>query len=115
MSAGFVLGQRLGSGASMTAYSKTMRVLPESVTLLLLLTVSSGWAADRVRAENGRIVVEDSSGKKTALTQTGFDSAPWITPDGRTVVFLRSPAEDIFHTSVYEIDMPTRKLSLLYG
>jgi TonB family protein len=82
---------------------------------MLALMAGGGWAADRVGTENGRIVLEDSSGKKSALTQTGFDSDPWISPDGRTVVFLRRPAEDMFRTSVYEIDLRTRKLSFLYG
>lgn len=38
-----------------------------------------------------------------------------MSPDGLTVVFLRRPAEDMFRNSVYEIDVPTRKPSLLYG
>ncbi|MGA2600979.1 MAG: energy transducer TonB [Bryobacteraceae bacterium] len=84
-----------------------MRVLSKGVTLMLALMAGGGWAADRVGTENGRIVLEDSSGKKSALTQTGFDSDPWISPDGRTVVFLRRPAEDMFRTSVYEIDLRT--------
>lgn len=91
-----------------------MRV-PFSLLFLLVLLTGIGRAADRVGAEGGRIVFEDSSGQKTALTQTGLDSDPWISPNGRTVVFLRHSAEEVFRTSVYEIDMRTRTLRLLYG
>jgi TonB family protein len=86
-----------------------------TVPFLLVLTICSGSAADRVRAEDGRIVFEDSSGQKTALTQTGIDSDPWLSPDGRTVVFLRHSAEDMFRNSVYEIDMRTRIPKLMYA
>jgi TonB family protein len=82
--------------------------------LFLLFMIRGGWAADRVSTEDGRIVLEDSLGKKTALTQTGFDSDPWISPDARTVVFLRHAADDMFRTSVYEIDIRTRTVRLLY-
>jgi len=83
--------------------------------LALVLIVSSGVAADRVSAEDGRIVLENSSGQKTELTQGGFDSEPWISPDGRTVVFIRRSAEDQFQTSVYEIDLPARTLKVLFA
>lgn len=81
----------------------------------MVLLIRRGWAADRVSTEDGRIVLEDSSRRKTALTQGGFDSDPWISPDGQTVVFLRHSVEDQFQTSVYEIDMRTRTLKLLYA
>lgn len=80
-----------------------------------MLIIHSGDAADRVSAEDGRIVLQDSSGRKTALTQGGFDSDPWLSPDGRTVLFVRGSAEDLFRTSVYEMDMRTRALKLLYA
>ena len=83
--------------------------------LVLVLMVHSAGAADRVIAEGGRIVFENSSGQKTVLTQAGLDSDPWISPDGRTVVFLRHAPEDMFRTSVYEIDMRTRTPTLLYA
>ena len=85
-----------------------------SVPLLLMFVVCGRVAADQVTTENGRIVVEDSSGRKTVLTQTGLDSDPWISSDGRTIVFLRHSAEDMFKTSVYDINMRTRTLRLLY-
>ena len=84
------------------------------IPLLLVFMIGSAGAAERVITENGRIVFQDSSGKKTALTQTGLDSDPWLSPDGRTVVFIRQSAEDL-RTSVYEIDMRTRTPKLLYA
>jgi TonB family protein len=86
-----------------------------SLPLLLLFVIRSGAAADRVSAKDGRIIFEDSSGQTAALTQTGFDSDPWLSHDGGTVVFLRRSAEDTFRTSVYEIDMRTRTPKLLYA
>jgi len=91
-----------------------MRV-PFSVPLLLLLVIRSGCASDRVRAEDGRIVLEGSSGEKTTLTETGLDSDPWMSPDGQTVVFLRRPPDDVFRNSAYEIDLRTRAIKLLYA
>jgi len=91
-----------------------MRVALNVLFLLALLT-SGGVAADRVSAQDGRIVLEDSSGQKTALTQVGLDSEPWLSPDGRTVVFIRRSAENQFLTSVYEIDLPTRTVKLLFA
>jgi len=85
-----------------------------SVLLLLWFIVHTGTAADRVSAENGKIVLEDSSEQKTVLTQTGRDSEPWMSPDGRTVVFVRLSPED-FRTPVYEIDIRTRTEKLLYA
>jgi TonB family protein len=81
----------------------------------VVFIIRSGVAADRVSAEDGRIFVEDPSGRKSAVTQTGLDSDPWLSHDGRTVVFLRRAAEDMFRTSVYEIDLPTRTQKLLYA
>ena len=91
-----------------------MRVIL-SVALLMACALCRGIAADRVSSEDGRIVLENSSGQKTTLTQTGFDSDPWLSPDGRIVVFLRGSAEDMFRNSVYEIDLPARTPKLLYA
>jgi TonB family protein len=91
-----------------------MRVHSRLLVLLVFL-IRSGAAADRVRTEEGRIVVEDSSGRKTVLTDTGRDSDPWISPDGRTIVFVRQSPEDMSRNSVYEFDMRTRTAKLLYA
>jgi TonB family protein len=91
-----------------------MRIF-SSAALLYFLAVGCGCAADRVTGKDGNIVVQDSSGKETTLTQTGLDSDPWISPDGRTIVFLRHSAADTFKTSVFEMDMQTRTPRLLYG
>ena len=85
------------------------------VCLLLPFVIQSGGAMDRVIAQDGNIVLEDSSGKTTTLTQSRVDSDPWLTPDGRSVVFLRHPAEGIFRNSVYEIDVSTHMVKLLYA
>jgi protein TonB len=91
-----------------------MRALSD-LPFVLVLAVGSTWAADKVRSKDGRIVLEDASGHTTALTETGLDSDPWISPDGQTVLFLRRSTEDMFRTSVYEIDMRTRTPRLLYS
>jgi hypothetical protein len=85
------------------------------IPLVLLLMIGGGWAADRVYSKDGRIVLEDSSGHPTTLTRTGLDSDPWISPDGRIVLFLRHPAEDTFRNAVYQIDMRSRTPKLLYA
>jgi TonB family protein len=86
-----------------------------SVPLLLVFVTCSVSAADRVSSEDGRIILENASGQKTMLTQTGLDSDPWISPDGQSVVFLRHSAEDMFRTSVFEINMLNRTPKLLYA
>jgi hypothetical protein len=85
------------------------------VALLSVFMIRTSDAAGRVSTEDGRIVFENSSGQKTALTETGNDSDPWMSPDRRTVVFIRHLAEDVFRNSVYEIDMRTRIPKLLYA
>ena len=144
VSTGFVLGQKLGSCASIaSAFSAMSLATHFSVTpgygtgvqnainaispllnclqkyyahlLFLVLMVSCpAGAVDRVSARDGRIFIQDSSGQTITLTQTGLDSDPWLSPDGRTLVFIRRSAENMFRTSVYKIDLPTRTLSLLY-
>jgi len=84
------------------------------VALFLILTVGNGDAALRVISKAGNIVLEDSSGDITPLTHTGDDFEPWLTRDGRTVVFIRQSPEN-FRTSVYTIDVRTRTVSLLYA
>lgn len=86
-----------------------------SVHLLLLFMIRSGSAMDHVTANDGNIVLENSSGHLAELTHTGLDSDPWLSPDGRAVVFLRHGADDVFRTSVYEIDVGTGAVRLLYG
>ncbi|HUP04206.1 MAG TPA: hypothetical protein VMU19_09460 [Bryobacteraceae bacterium] len=86
-----------------------------NAALLLMFAICGGRAANRVSTDNGRIILEDSSGHRIALTQTGLDSDPWLSPDGQSVVFLRRSAEDMFCTSVYEIDMRTRAQRLLFS
>jgi TonB family protein len=49
------------------------------------------------------------------MTNSGLDSDPWLSPDGRTVVFIRRSPEDMLLTSVYKIEIPTQALSLLYS
>lgn len=71
--------------------------------------------ADRVSAKDGRIVLQTSSGQKSVLTQTGLDSEPWISSDGKTVVFIRHSANDMFRTSVYKLEIRTRTTKLLYS
>jgi TonB family protein len=84
------------------------------MSLALLLLIGRCCAGDRVYCKNGRIILEGSSAHTTVLTQTGLDSDPWLSPDGRDVVFLRHPADDIFRTSVYEIDVGGGDPKLLY-
>jgi len=90
-----------------------MRISPRG-PLLLIFIIPTIFAADEVSTQNGNLVLEDSQGRKTTLTHTGLDSDPWISTNGRTVVFLRHSAEDTFRSSVYEIDIATRKVTLLY-
>ncbi len=85
------------------------------ILLLLLYLVRSGAASGRVSARDGRVVFTDPSGQETELTQSGYDSAPWISPDGRTVVFLRHPAGDVFRNAIYKIDLPSGGPKLIYA
>lgn len=91
-----------------------MRV-PFNTPFILVLAVGTAWAVGRVTSIDGRIVLQDASGQRTELTETGHDSDPWLSPGGQTVVFLRHQAEDTSRTSVYEIDMPNRTPRLLYS
>lgn len=68
----------------------------------------------RVTSTNGRIVLEDATGKTSPLTATGRDSEPWLSPDQTTVVFVRAAPGDTFHTSVYEINLLSRTERLLF-
>lgn len=84
---------------------------------LIILTLATGTtrAGDRVQSTDGRIVIEDSAGHRTAITDTGLDSDPWLSPDGRTVVFIRQSPDDMFRTAVYAIALPSRTIRLLYA
>jgi TonB family protein len=83
--------------------------------LLVVFVIRDCRARDRVGSEGGRIVFEDQSGQKIALTQTGLDSDPWLSSDGRSVVFIRHSATDTFRTSVYEVSVQTGTARLLYS
>jgi hypothetical protein len=86
-----------------------------SIPFLLVFAVRSGSAMDHVTAVEGNISLQNSSGQMTVLTKTGLDSDPWLAPDGRVVVFLRRSREDMFRSSVYEIDVETRTVRLVYS
>lgn len=48
------------------------------------------------------------------LTNTGRDFNGWMSCDRKTVLFVRSAPEDPFTTSVYELDLPSKKERLLF-
>jgi hypothetical protein len=64
---------------------------------------------------NGRIALQDAQGHVEELTSSGGDYYPWISCDQKTVLFVRSSPEDPFTTSVYAIDLPSKKEHLLFG
>ena len=61
-----------------------------AIVACLLLFPLSAEAAPRVSAESGNVIIEDN-GVKRPLTNTGRDSEPVLSPDGRFVVFTREP------------------------
>src|SRR5579884_1768155 len=85
------------------------------ISLVLVLMIGGCWANDRVSSKEGRIILEESPGRSIELTDTGFDSDPWLSPDGHLVVFIRHSPEDMFRTSVYEVDVSTRMPKQLYN
>lgn len=56
---------------------------------LLLVAAPLSGAAQTVAAQDGRIVFTNSAGQSRPLTSGGRDSEPNLSPDGRTVVFVR--------------------------
>ncbi|HUO30495.1 MAG TPA: energy transducer TonB [Bryobacteraceae bacterium] len=85
------------------------------LVILALVVGSNVTATEKVASKDGRIMLEDSAGHQSLLTQTGLDSDPWLSHDGQTVVFLRHSADDTFKTAVYEINIQTRNSRLLYA
>jgi dipeptidyl aminopeptidase/acylaminoacyl peptidase len=63
-----------------------LRALP---LVLLLLSMATPAAAQRVYAEGGNIFFQPVTGEARQLTTSGRDRDPSLSPAGRTVVFVR--------------------------
>ena len=57
--------------------------------LAIGLTASVPAFAQNVSIKDGNVQFTDTSGKTTALTSSGRDSAPVLAPDGKWVAFVR--------------------------
>jgi hypothetical protein len=60
--------------------------------LAICLAICDPAFAQTVSVKDGNIQFTDKSGKTTALTSTGRDSAPILSPDGKWVAFVRKVA-----------------------
>lgn len=62
----------------------------------------------------GNIYIKNAEGKVQALTNTGKDSQPCLSPDGEIVVFIRSITElDIICNEIWSINVETKQERLL--
>src|SRR2546423_2497536 len=60
------------------------------VLLAICLSVSVSAFAQTVSVKDGNVQFTDKSGKTTALTSGGRDSAPCLSPNGKLVAFARA-------------------------
>lgn len=74
-----------------------MRTVIFAILLVAASTVAS--AAQSVRAEGGNIVYHPVRGAPRRLTTGGRDSQPSLSPDKRTVVFVRATPGRVFDTA----------------
>jgi hypothetical protein len=77
--------------------------------MALLGTASCVLAGPRVFAKDGRILMESSGGKSVSLTTSGRDSDPWLTPDVKSVLFVRTDVSDSFRSRVYSVDIDSKR------
>jgi len=64
--------------------------------------------------QSGRIMLKRPTGAIVTLTSSGRDSEPFITDDGKMVVFCRRDATDQFRTAVLTIDPKSRMEKVLF-
>ena len=72
------------------------RLLP--VLLLLCASTALPAAAQTVSVENGNVHYADRNGARRQLTRTGHDSDAALSPDGRTVAFVRATPDHAVET-----------------
>ena len=85
-------------------------------TYITLLGCQAGAAAQqRIADRDGSIFLEGPGAQEARLTDSGRDFDARLTPDGNAVLFARSDLHDMFRSSIYEIELPARRESLVFG
>lgn len=79
------------------------------VFLVLIATAACGLGKSRVAVSGGDILLYEDPNKAIALTHSGRDFDPWLSPEHDVVLFVRASREDVFRTSVYEMELKTRR------
>ena len=91
------------------------------IVLILCLGFVSSAFAQTVSVKDGNIQFTDKSGKTTALTSSGRDSAPVLAPDGKWVVFVRkvdgkkiaTGSDEMDPTELWQVRVDGKEPSLL--
>ena len=99
--------------------ARTPNCIRASILGTLLLAISSACCADQVSSESGNIYLTTVGGVRVQLTHSGSDETPAISPDGRSIAFLRAlvpPSEigDFGAYALFIVDIQTRREVLLY-
>jgi hypothetical protein len=89
----------------------------DTCKLVVALLASLSWALgdQRVFTKDGRVLLESPAGEVVTLTTSGRDFDPWITLDGKSVLFVRSDPVDSLRTSVCAIDLRSRAERLVFA
>jgi hypothetical protein len=100
-------------GGSSRDRAKTMNTTSR-LTLLLVAFGVCVFSQSVVFERDGRVWLRTESGELSALTSGLRDTQPWITRDGKEVLFCRVDPTDDFQTAVYAVGTTTRKERLLF-
>ena len=72
--------------------------MPRSLLIILFVSISFGIEslAGSISVQNGNICILSANGEVKALTSSGHDSEPVLSPDGKWIVFVRTvPAKKL--------------------
>src|SRR3954447_4971346 len=77
--------------------------------------------AQTVSVKDGNIQFTDKSGKRTALTSSGHDSAPILAPDGKWIAFVRkvdgkkiaTGSDEVEPTELWQVRVDGRETAVL--
>lgn len=83
---------------------KQKSIIARAIAVLATLFQFAIAAEPVVEAKDGNIFLRSSDGTAKQLTQSGLDSAPVLSPDGRWIVFVRALPGKTIETGSGDVD-----------